>query len=139
MKLKENDTIPDSKIFVLEKYDYGQNSATAYFLKNYHRYMWKSSIETIEQKTQIVPCLAGQSSMVVWGDGEMSSCEMLPGFGNIKKDKISNLIDGEKHKEQVKKIVNKECHCTHNCALLTSILFNPKKWVNLVHQKKPGQ
>ena len=124
---------------ILENYNYGQNSATAYFLKNYHRYMWKSSIETIEQKTQIIPCLAGQSSMVIWGDGEMSSCEMLPGFGNIKEENIASLINGEKHQEQVKKIKNKECHCTHNCALLTSILFNPKKWPNLVHQKKPGQ
>ena len=76
--------------------------------------------------------------MVIWGDGEVSSCEMLPGFGNFKKENISQLINGTKHKEQVKKIKNKECHCTHNCALLTSILFNPKKWPNLVHQKKPG-
>ncbi len=124
---------------ILENYKYGQNSVTAYFLKNYHRYMWKSSIRTIEQKKQIVPCLAGQSSMVVWGDGEVSSCEMLPGFGNFKKENISDLINGKKHKEQVKKIVNKECHCTHNCALLTSILFNPKKWGNIIHQKKPSQ
>ena len=97
------------------------------------------SIKTIEQQTQIIPCLAGQSSMVIWGDGEMSSCEMLPGFGNIKKEKISSLVNGEKHKDKVKKIKNKEFHCTHNCALLTSILFNPKKWPNLTYQKKPGQ
>ena len=51
--------------------------------------MWKTSIKTIEQKTQVIPCLAGQSSVVVWGNGDVSSCEMLPAIGNMDKwDKI---------------------------------------------------
>ena len=75
--------------------------------------------------------------MVIWGDGEISSCEMLPSFGNIKNKKILELINGTKHKEQVNSIKNKECHCTHNCALITSILYNPTKWGNLIYQKKP--
>ena len=122
---------------ILDKYNYGQNNISAYLLKNYHRYLWKTSIETIKQKTQVVPCLAGQSNMVIWGDGNISSCEMLPSFGNIKQKNLSNLLNSTEHKEQVRSIKNKECHCTHNCALITSISFNSKKWVNLAYQKKP--
>ena len=43
-------------------------------------------------------------------------------------------MDGNKLKEQVKKIENKECHCTHNCAMITSVLYNPSKWPNIVYQ-----
>ena len=123
---------------ILEKYNYGQKSISAHILKNYHRYLWKTSLETIKKRTQIVPCLAGQSNMVIWGDGNISSCEMLPSFGNIKQKKLSNLLNSAEHKEQVRKIKNKECHCTHNCALVTSISFNPSKWRNLAYQKKPN-
>ena len=126
------------KIFeILESYKYGQKGKLSYFLKNYHRYLWKTSLETIEQKTQVVPCLAGKSSMVIWGEGNISSCEMLPSFGNIKNKNIKNLMLSEEYKNQIKSIKNKECHCTHNCSLITSITFNPTKWPNLIYQKKP--
>ena len=35
--------------------------------------------------------------------------------------------------DQKKSIENKECHCTHNCAMLTSIMYNPKKWPYVSH------
>tara|TARA_B100000427_G_scaffold159346_1_gene132387 strand:- start:368 stop:1396 length:1029 start_codon:yes stop_codon:yes gene_type:complete len=126
------------KIFdILEEYNYGQEGKLSYFLKNYHRYLWKASIQTLEKKTQVVPCLAGKSSMVIWGEGNISSCEMLPSFGNIKKKSIPDLMKSKEYLSQVKSIKNKECHCTHNCALITSITFNPLKWSNLIYQKKP--
>ena len=77
-------------------------------------------METIEQKTQIVPCLAGKSSMVIWGEGNISACEMLPSFGNIKNKSIKDLMISDEYKKQIKSIKNKECHCTHNCSLITS-------------------
>ena len=126
------------KIFeILESYKYGQKGKLSYFLKNYHRYLWKTSLETIEQKTQIVPCLAGKSSMVIWGEGNISACEMLPSFGNIKNKSQKDLMISDEYKKQIKSIKNKECHCTHNCSLITSITFNPTKWPNLIYQKKP--
>ena len=121
---------------ILDGYTYGQNSPSAYFLKNYHRHMWKTSIKTIEQKTQVVPCLAGQSSVVVWGNGDVSSCEMLPAIGNMDKIGLKSVLESKNFKNQIADIKNKKCHCTHNCAMLTSILFNPKEWPNLVYQKK---
>jgi MoaA/NifB/PqqE/SkfB family radical SAM enzyme len=126
------------KIFdILESYDYGQKGKLSYFLKNYHRYLWKTSLETIAKKTQVVPCLAGKSSMVIWGEGNISACEMLPSFGNIKNKSIKDLMNSEEYKKQVESIKKKECHCTHNCSLITSITFNPAKWPNLIYQKKP--
>lgn len=126
------------KIFdILEDYRYGQNSLTAHFLKNYHRYMWKTSLETIKQQKQIVPCLSGQSSLVIWGNGDVSSCEELNPIANIKDKNINEILKSHEFNNQVKSIKNKECHCTHNCAMLTSIFFNPKTWGNILYQKKP--
>jgi hypothetical protein len=62
---------------------------------------------------------------------------MLPSVGNIKNNTPNEILKSENFKKQLKSIENKECHCTHNCALLTSIFFNPKKWGNLIYQKKP--
>lgn len=122
---------------ILSNYKYGLSGLSSHILRNYHRYMWKVSIDSIIKKKQIVPCLAGKSNLVIWGNGEMSSCEMLPSVGNIKNQTPKEIIQSDSFKKQVKSINNKECHCTHNCALLTSIFFNPKKWGNLIYQKKP--
>ena len=81
--------------------------------------------------------MAGRSNLVIWGDGRVASCEMLPSVGNINNNNIDEIIDSNEMKKQKELIKNKECYCTHNCALLTSIMFNPKKWGNLLYQKKP--
>ena len=59
-----------------------------------------------------MPCLAGKSNLVIWGNGEMSSCEMLPSVGNIKNQTPKEIIQSDSFKKQVKSINNKECHCT---------------------------
>ena len=122
---------------ILGRYNYGVGGNSARILRNYHRYLWKTSIKIIEEKRQVIPCLAGKSNMVVWGDGAVSSCEMLPTVGNLNDNNINEILKSEKFLVQKKSIENKECHCTHNCAMLTSIMYNPKKWGNLIYQKKP--
>ncbi len=122
---------------ILEKYNYGTDNLSAKILRNYHRYLWKVSMETLRKKDQIVPCLAGKSHLVVWGNGDVSSCEMLPSVGNITEAGIDEIAKGDSFKSQVESIKRKECHCTHNCAFVTSIFYNPSKWPNLIHQKKP--
>jgi MoaA/NifB/PqqE/SkfB family radical SAM enzyme len=119
---------------VLGTYDYAQNPLTARVLRNYHRYLWKVSLRTIEERRQVVPCLAGKFHMVVMGDGRVSSCEMLPPVGDLKNQEWREVMDSKAFKEQVRSIERKECHCTHNCAMLGSILFNPLQLPRLVRQ-----
>jgi len=83
------------------------------------------SLKTIEERRQVVPCIAGEGHMVVMGDGTVSSCEMLPGVGNINDDTLSEIRRSPVFREQRRSIANMECHCTHNCAMLHSIFFNP--------------
>ena len=119
---------------LLNGYSYGRSAISAHVLRNYHRYLWNVSLATLDQQTQVIPCYAGRSHMVVWGDGNVSACEMLGPVGNLREQSFGEILAGEAHREQVRSIRNKECHCTHNCAMLTSILFNPASLPHLAHQ-----
>jgi hypothetical protein len=65
---------------------------------------------------------------------------MLPSVGNIKDNSWSEIMDSTALKDQIQSIKNKECFCTHNCAMLDSILFNvgsiPKLMYQTVKNKK---
>ncbi|MEW5852966.1 MAG: radical SAM protein [Myxococcota bacterium] len=117
---------------ILAQYDYGQSRLVSHVLRNYHRYLWSTSLRTLEQRTQVIPCLAGTAHAVVMGNGDVSSCEMLAPVGNVKEQAWQELWHGDAMDAQRKSIANKECHCTHNCAMLDSILFRPASYPHLV-------
>jgi MoaA/NifB/PqqE/SkfB family radical SAM enzyme len=117
---------------VLGEYDYGRNPLMARILRNYHRYAWKISYETLVEKRQVIPCLAGTAHMVLYADGSISTCEMLPVVGNLKMQSWSEIMRGDRFQAQLKYIKAGKCHCTHNCVLLDSVLFNPRSLLKLL-------
>ena len=119
---------------ILETYNYGRSPITAHLLRNYHKFLWNLSLRTLEEQTQIIPCLAGRAHMVVWGDGRVSSCEMLDPIGDIRIQTWEEITSSQSFRKQVQDIKDKKCHCTHNCAMFDSILFNPVNLPNLVYQ-----
>lgn len=120
---------------ILETYDYGRNLFAAHVLRNYHRYLWNVSLRTLKEQTQVIPCQAGKAHMVVMGDGSVSSCELLPAVGNIRDQSLDDIRSGTAFREQVRAIERKACHCTHNCALFDSILFNPASLPHLLRSR----
>lgn len=114
------------------RYDYGRNPLAAGLLRNYHRRLWEVSLGTLERQTQVVPCLAGQVHLVVASDGAVSPCELLPTVGSIATQPWREILQGAALARSRRSIARKECHCTHNCALLMSILFNPASIPHLV-------
>lgn len=106
-------------------YDYGKGGLASLILRNYHRYMWRTSLQTLERKTQVVPCLAGKAHAVVYADGSVSSCEMLPTVGNVNNETWTQIMGSPDAMAQRASIRAMGCHCTHNCAMLDSIFFNP--------------
>jgi len=117
---------------ILGRYDYGHKSLTTRVLRNYHRYLWNISLETIQKRTQVIPCLAGKAHAVIMGNGDVSSCEMLPPVGNVKTQRWSEIWAGPEIERQRQSIKRKECHCTHNCAMLDSILYRPSSYPSLL-------
>lgn len=120
---------------ILKQYDYGRSRISAHILRNFHSYMWEVSLSTLERQTQVIPCLAGQSQLVVNGDGSVSACEMLDPVANITEQRLPDIIKSDAYQNQVEMIKNKGCHCTHNCAMLDSIFMNPKNLPNLLFHR----
>lgn len=123
---RELRSIQDKLYEILSRYDYGHDTWKSRILRNYHRFQWNVSLSTLEQKTQIVPCIGGMGHAVVMGNGDVGSCEMLPPIGNIKDKNWNEVWESAARISQRRSIANKECFCTHNCALLQSVLFRPQ-------------
>jgi MoaA/NifB/PqqE/SkfB family radical SAM enzyme len=120
---------------ILETYDYGQNALAAGILRNYHKFLWNVSLRTTDEQRQVIPCLAGRAHMVMMGNGDVSSCEMLDPVGNIQTQTWAEITKSPRFKQQVQDIKDGKCHCTHNCAMLDSILLNPANFPNLLYQR----
>ena len=89
-----------------------------------HRSAWSVSLATLEQQRQVVPCLAGRNHLVVWPDRSAGPCELLPPVGNADAG-LAALVHTPAWRERCVFIRNGGCWCTHNCALLASLLFHP--------------
>lgn len=120
---------------ILRTYDYGRSPLIAHLLRNYHRYMWNVSLQTLEERRQVVPCLAGRAHMVVMGDGSVSSCEMLKPVGNIKDLPFEAICGSAEFKQQVQDIRDGKCFCTHNCAMFDSIMFSKESLPHLLYEE----
>lgn len=116
----------------LGRYTYGQDRPVRHILRNYHRLLWRTSLQTIERQEQVIPCLAGVSHGVVMGNGDVQACEMLPPVGNLKDARWPALWKGLAMQQQRQSIQRGDCHCTHNCALFDSILFRKRSWPGLL-------
>ncbi len=84
--------------------------------------------QTLLQKKRETPCYAGRLNLVLTETGDVYPCEILTtGFGNIRDYDydMHKIIDSKMAKELIAPILNKQCHCTHECNLIMNILFNP--------------
>ena len=63
--------------------------------------------------------------MVIWGDGRISSCEMLPSFGNIKDKKIRKV-------HNYKEVLQKNQYYIITCAVPPSKVSISPSVVSLI-------
>ena len=82
-------------------------------------------LETIREKTQIVPCEAGRILGVVDSNGDVRPCELLPPIGNLREKPFSDIWVSDEAIASRKDIVAKQCHCTHECNIFESLVAHP--------------
>jgi MoaA/NifB/PqqE/SkfB family radical SAM enzyme len=126
------DDIKRGAFKIFESYGYGGGRMTEWISRNYQQYLWDLSIKTLKEERQVIPCLGGQAHVVVYANGDMAPCELLPVVGNIRHQSYQDILKGDAWHQAVKSIQNNECFCTHNCNMVENILFNPKTYPNLV-------
>lgn len=105
------------------KYDYGKGLLASHMLRNYHRYLWQLSLRALRRRRQPIPCLGGRAHLVVWADGSVAPCELLPPVGNLRQRGLKDILASPEWRQAVEDIRAGHCWCTHNCALLDSVLF----------------
>jgi MoaA/NifB/PqqE/SkfB family radical SAM enzyme len=85
-----------------------------------------AKIQTLERRTQVVPCRAGVLTAVVSANGDVSVCESHGALGNLRKQSFWEIWGSEAAEKLRASIAAKECHCTTEVFLWPSIVYQPK-------------
>ena len=95
--------------------------------------MQKELIYKVAAESKFVtPCTAGTLSYVVWEDGRLGPCEILPdtNFNITEQNIINKKISYKKHfksehcRKLRKRIVETKCKCTYECAMSNNTFFS---------------
>lgn len=96
-------------------------------------------LQTAREGRALLPCYAGRLNLVVAHDGGVYPCEefspaML--MGNIRDfgGDLRPVLESSRAREVVDSIGAKGCHCTHECYMMTNILFNPTTYPALLKE-----
>lgn len=110
----------------------GERSLSSRLLE---RVVFAAQMETLTRKRQAVPCESGRLLGVVFENGDVGFCELLPPIGNLKEKSFKQIWQSKKAKELREKIIKKKCFCTHECNLFPSLLAHPLVWLKLIWKK----
>lgn len=84
-----------------------------------------AKIRTLNEKRQVVPCKAGVISAVVYANGDVSVCEMHKPLGNLRNKTFREIWFSKEAQSLRRQIAAKECWCTTEVFLWSSIVYQP--------------
>jgi MoaA/NifB/PqqE/SkfB family radical SAM enzyme len=84
-----------------------------------------AKLKTLEEKTQVIPCRAGRLSTVIYSNGDVSVCELHKPIGNLREKSFWEIWDSPEAKRLRESVARKECHCTTEVFLWSSIVYQP--------------
>ncbi len=84
-----------------------------------------AKVRTLEEKKQLVPCKAGVISAVVYANGDVSVCELHKPLGNLRDRTFRELWFSKEAQALRRRIAAKECWCTTEVFLWSSIVYQP--------------
>jgi len=93
------------------------------------------TIRIIKENRMPLTCLAGKKMLILSETGIVYPCEILNmPFGNLRENNynIKKLLNSKKSKKILRFIKDKKCHCTFECAISNSILYDPKTYPKLL-------
>jgi len=111
---------------------YGKRLGIGRIPLNYVNFRWQTSIRTLEEERQVIPCLGGTATLVIQPNGDVGPCETLPPVANLYKMPLGDILKAEPFREVVRSVEAGDCFCTHECNLKSSIFLNPKLYPKLV-------
>jgi MoaA/NifB/PqqE/SkfB family radical SAM enzyme len=88
--------------------------------------------ESAKLEQQVVPCLAGKLSAVVYSNGDVSVCESHAPLGNLRDQSFGEIWRSTEATTLRTSIAAKECWCTAAVPLWPSIVFQPASLVKTI-------
>lgn len=98
-----------------------------------------AKVETIKQDRQVVPCQAGQISAVVYANGDVGVCEIHKPLGNLRQKRFWEIWKSPEAQALRETIARKECHCTTEVFMWSSIVYQPVQLVRAATASKAWQ
>jgi MoaA/NifB/PqqE/SkfB family radical SAM enzyme len=86
-----------------------------------------AKLRTISEQTQVIPCRAGRISAVVYANGDVSVCELHTPLGNLRQKSFWEIWNSEEARKLRESIARKDCYCTTEVFLWSSIVYQPKR------------
>ena len=87
-------------------------------------------IKTFKNNKRYVKCRAISNSLVLDEVGNIYACELLSNkLGDLRKQKFGEILNSNK---KLKKWIENECFCTHECNLTSNIISSPKHFLKLI-------
>ncbi|MBC8413050.1 MAG: radical SAM protein [Nitrospira sp.] len=93
--------------------------------------------QTRLQNRQLIPCHAGKLNLVITENGDLYPCEdFSKNICNIRDHdcNISQAMKTETARKVIADITARKCFCTHECYMMTNILFSPAMYPRLLKE-----
>jgi MoaA/NifB/PqqE/SkfB family radical SAM enzyme len=92
--------------------------------------------QTALQQKQQLPCYAGRLNLVLTETGDLYPCEAFSDpFGNLRNHGYDvNVLLNSKRGRDLIRTIGQGCFCTHECYMMTNILFNPAQYPRLLRE-----
>jgi MoaA/NifB/PqqE/SkfB family radical SAM enzyme len=116
--------LEEQLLSIQNKYHYGRKGLLSRVQKNYQAVKRDICNRIINQKKQLIPCLAGQAHAVIYPSGGVAPCELLPEIGSVREKPLKNILTSPEWKKAIHDIKSKKCYCTHDCNMLENVLYN---------------
>ena len=98
-----------------------------------------NKVETIKQERQVTPCRAGRLSAVVYANGDVGVCEIHKPIGNLRQKSFPEIWNSPEANALRDSIARKECYCTTEVFMWSSIVYQPVPLVRAMVKGKVWQ
>jgi MoaA/NifB/PqqE/SkfB family radical SAM enzyme len=91
--------------------------------------------ETLARRSRVIPCHAGVLNLVLDERGELFPCEDFSlRMGNVREHglDVRATVRAPRGRAVLAAIARGECWCTHECTMMTNILFDLRRWPALL-------
>jgi radical SAM protein with 4Fe4S-binding SPASM domain len=93
--------------------------------------------ETEKQRKKLINCYAGRLNLVLTETGDLYPCESFTmKMGNVRDNgyDIKKILRSTQARNILSQIKDKGCFCSHECYLMTNILFNSRLYPVLLRE-----